>query len=300
MKYMTNPPDWNPPPPMTDGVPGAPSPQMTFGGYAPVPPPAPAAPKKKTGIGGAIGAGLIALLKFGAIILKAALPLWAFIVSFIIMVGIFGWGLGIGVIVLIAIHELGHYVTSWMYGIPAKLPVFLGPFGAVTMRTRVGTPVHAAVIAIAGPIAGFLIAALALGASVANSNGSFTGILAATASFGFTITLLNLIPFSPLDGGRVAEVISRKFAIAGLAIFVAVIVGMYVVGSAPNPIVFIILIAGIFSLKSTGKQAAFHIADRATQYAVIGTYVLLIVACIVGTGLAYHQLSMLGYNVTAA
>ncbi|MGC8461680.1 MAG: site-2 protease family protein [Candidatus Dormibacteria bacterium] len=297
---MTNPPGWNSPPPMNNGTPGATPPPMTFGGYSPVPP-GPAAPqRRKSGIGGAIGAALLAILKFGAIILKAALPLWAFLISFAIMVGIFGWGLGIGVIVLIAIHELGHYVASWMYGIPAKLPVFLGPFGAVTMRSRVGTPVQAAVIAIAGPVAGFLIAALALGASTANPNGSFTGILAATASIGFTITLLNLIPFSPLDGGRVAEVISRKFAIAGLVIFVAVIAGMYLVGSAPNPIVFIILIAGIFSLRSTGKQAAFHIADRSSQYLVIATYVLLIVACIVGTGLAYHQLSMLGYNVTAA
>ena len=72
-------------------------------------------------------------------------------------------------------------------------------------------------IAIAGPILGTIAALLCF---VPYFLGSHSGLWPALAYFGFFINLFNLIPVTPLDGGRIVGAISPKVWILGLILLV--------------------------------------------------------------------------------
>ncbi len=66
---------------------------------------------------------------------------------------IWGWKFAIGVVVLIFVHELGHYLEAKREGLDPKLPIFVPFMGAYVRYTR-GHPWQTARVAIAGPILG--------------------------------------------------------------------------------------------------------------------------------------------------
>jgi Zn-dependent protease len=111
---------------------------------------------------------------------------------------IWGWPFALGVIVLIFVHELGHYLEASREGLHPQLPVFIPFLGAYVKHTR-GNPWQTARVAIAGPILGGVAALVcyALG-EAQNSN-----LLIALGYFGFVLNLINLLPFGILDGGSV-------------------------------------------------------------------------------------------------
>src|SRR5581483_10282358 len=92
-----------------------------------------------------------ALLKFSFLFFKFA--------SIFVAVGgyalIWGWRFAIGFVLLILVHEMGHYVQARLEGIHASLPIFIPFLGAFVALQHVGlTPWRHAKIALAGPIAG--------------------------------------------------------------------------------------------------------------------------------------------------
>jgi Zn-dependent protease len=111
---------------------------------------------------------------------------------------IWGWKFALGVILLIFLHELGHYIEAAREGLSPDWPVFIPFLGAYVKHTR-GNPWQTARVAIAGPILGG-VAALACYV-VARAQGS--DLLFALAYFGFFLNLINLLPFSILDGASV-------------------------------------------------------------------------------------------------
>jgi Zn-dependent protease len=111
---------------------------------------------------------------------------------------IWGWQFGLGVVLLIFFHEMGHWLEAKREGLNPSWPVFIPFLGAYVKYTR-GNPWQTTRVAIAGPILGG-IAALACYA-VAKSDGS--DLFLALAYFGFVINLFNLLPVSILDGGAV-------------------------------------------------------------------------------------------------
>lgn len=143
---------------------------------------------------GPLVAGAIALAKFTFVLVKAG--------SIFIAVGayalFFGWPYAIGIVVLILLHELGHYLEAKREGLKPRLPVFVPFLGAYVQYTR-GNPWQTVRVAIAGPIVGGL-AALALYVA-GRSRGS--DLLLALAYFGFFLNLFNLIPLGIFDGGAV-------------------------------------------------------------------------------------------------
>ncbi|MCC2640692.1 MAG: putative Peptidase [Nitrospira sp.] len=146
---------------------------------------------------------------------------------------------------ILVTHELGHYVLSRMHHVPTSLPLFVpglphfvGTFGAI-IRMRAPVTDRRALfdIGVAGPIAGFVVALVALVvglklSTVAPLQGSYglhlgeplllqfvswlmIGPLPPAADvilhpigfaawFGLFITSLNLLPIGQLDGGHVA------------------------------------------------------------------------------------------------
>lgn len=144
---------------------------------------------------------------FGPIVTAAVvLAKWTFLLvkfgSIFIAIGgyalIWGWTFGVGIVVLILLHELGHYAEAKREGLKPKLPIFVPFLGAYVRYTR-GNPWQTARVAIAGPICGG-IASLAC-YFVARADHSQQ--LQALAYFGFLLNLINLLPFGILDGGAV-------------------------------------------------------------------------------------------------
>jgi Zn-dependent protease len=111
---------------------------------------------------------------------------------------IWGWKFALGVIVLIFVHELGHYLEASREGLNPDWPVFIPFLGAYVRHTR-GNPWQTARVAIAGPILG---GAAAL-ACFAIGEAQDSDLLIALGYFGFVLNLINLLPFGILDGGSV-------------------------------------------------------------------------------------------------
>ena len=143
---------------------------------------------------GPLIAGAIALAKFSFVLVKFG--------SIFIAVGayalIWGWRFGAGVVLLILLHELGHFIEAKREGLNPKLPVFIPFLGAYVQYTR-GNPWQTVRVAIAGPIFGGLAALVCY--VIGRAQGS--NLLLALAYFGFFLNLFNLIPFGIFDGGAV-------------------------------------------------------------------------------------------------
>ncbi|MCZ7589187.1 MAG: site-2 protease family protein [Gaiella sp.] len=138
------------------------------------------------------------LVKFGAFTLK-------FFGIFLAVGGyalIWGWRFAIGVVLLIAVHELGHYAEAKRAGLDPQLPVFIPFLGAyVALRNVRFDPWVNARVSLAGPVAGGVGAAACLVAAVVVDS----DLLRALAYVGFLLNLINLVPIGILDGGHVVR-----------------------------------------------------------------------------------------------
>jgi Zn-dependent protease len=150
---------------------------------------------------------------------------------------IWGWKFALGFILLLFVHELGHYLEARRQGLDVGAPVFIPFLGAAILLKE--NPLNAwreAQIAIAGPIVG------SIGAAVVWLIGERqdSELLVALGFTGFFLNLFNLLPVVPLDGGRIAAAIHPALWFVG---FLA-LVGLAFV--APNPLLIVIaLIVGL-------------------------------------------------------
>jgi len=111
---------------------------------------------------------------------------------------IWGWKFALGVIVLIFLHEMGHFLEAAREGLHPSWPVFVPFLGAYVKHTR-GNPWQTARVAIAGPILGGLASLVCY--LIGKANGS--DLMLALAYIGFLLNLINLLPVGILDGGAV-------------------------------------------------------------------------------------------------
>jgi len=124
-----------------------------------------------------------------------------------------GWAFGVGFVLLILIHELGHGYAMKRHGVAAGWPIFIPFFGAMIAMKEAPKDRHIeAEIAYGGPYAGTL-ASLIVAALALYFHSRLMLVLAYT---GFFLNLFNLTPLSPLDGGRVAQAFSKRAWIIGL------------------------------------------------------------------------------------
>lgn len=177
---------------------------------------------------------------------------------------LFGWQFGVGILLSLLVHEMGHYIVIRAKGLPARLPIFIPLVGAFVSMPRMPSRVRdEAEIGIAGPVAGAIAGFACLLAY------QFTGapVLISLAYFGFLINLLNLIPVSPLDGARVTSAISKWFWLLGL---VGVAIGVYYTHN------ILLVLLGMVGLVQTirrfgpsGKSRYYDISIGARTYITI-------------------------------
>jgi len=167
-----------------------------------------------------------------------------------------GWPFAAGFVALLFIHEMGHVAALRMMGIKATAPMFIPFMGAVIgMKQMPKNAFAEAVMAFGGPFLGTLGAIVCAGIGLLSGNPFWYAL----AMSGFLLNLFNLLPISPLDGGRIIGVISPKLWIVGL---IGAIVLFYYTWS---PIIGLIIIMGSFQIYSSSKRSA---VEKSRYYAV--------------------------------
>jgi Zn-dependent protease len=269
-----------------------------YGTERPVRADIPAAPDSHGRRNGGLAAGILAFLAFvfgklsyvGLLVLKFK-GLWFTVVSTgvtaLIYAQLFGWAFGVGIVVLILIHESGHVVVARIMGLPVTLPVmipFLGAF--VSMKQQPKSVAQESIMAIGGPVLGSIAAGLCYVGYLAMPNSNTGQLLRALAYFGFLINLFNLIPLTPLDGGRVTSLLSKWFNVAGLVIAAGLLLFEMQSGTTVSPILFLVLIFGAFAtyqrFRSTALNPAYYAVDAQTKITVGALYLGLLFALGVG------------------
>ncbi len=156
-----------------------------------------------------------------------------------------GWKFAVGFVLLLLVHELGHYLEAKRQGLDVSAPMFIPFLGAAILLRE--NPLNAwreALVAFAGPIVGSLGAA-AVWFVGEQQDSEF---LLALAFTGFLVNLFNLIPVVPLDGGRIAAAIHPAIWILG---FVGLVGLLFL---APNPLLIIIVLVVGFELYRRWKE----------------------------------------------
>ena len=131
---------------------------------------------------------------------------------------VFGWWYAVGFVLLIFCHEMGHFLAARQRGLSVSAPAFIPFVGAwIELKDQPMNVETEAYVAFAGPLAGTVAALLCYW------YGRETGspLLLALAYSGFLLNLFNLIPLSPLDGGRITAIISPRFWLLGVPLLVA-------------------------------------------------------------------------------
>src|ERR1700729_1979833 len=163
-----------------------------------LPPPAPARPAgpqqhsptaprqqraRREGAAGGILAGLLAFLKYGLVLVKFGTfgpTLITMVIALWFYTLFFGPAFAIGIVALILVHELGHFIVARWMGLPARLPIFIGPLGAVSnLRRSPGDAGKSGIIALAGPALGTVAALLGFLLAETASPGYFRYLLLA-------------------------------------------------------------------------------------------------------------------------
>lgn len=129
--------------------------------------------------------------------------------------GILGWIAGLVIAILmfssVLLHELGHSVAALKQGIKVNsITLFL--FGGVASIERESqTPLEAFLVAIAGPLVSFglFIGFFSLSRYVPDES-LVNYIFSDLALINLVLTLFNLIPGLPLDGGQILKAIVWK------------------------------------------------------------------------------------------
>lgn len=190
--------------------------------------------------------------------------------TMLLMIGVyaFQWPLSfaIGFTVLILIHELGHAMALRMQGIRFSAPIFIPFVGAlIGLKEMPPDAGKEALVAWAGPFTGTIGAQACLVLFHRTGHPVFLGL----AQVGFLLNLFNLIPFSPLDGGRIVGAISPKIWLFALP--AVIIAGLWMSS-------FILLLVGILGIPRAIKvwrsdpesQAYFQVPARVRWTAAAG------------------------------
>jgi Zn-dependent protease len=183
---------------------------------------------------------------------------------------VFGWAYAVGFVLLIFVHEMGHFVAARQRGLDVGLPTFIPFVGAwVALKDQPMNVETEAYIGFAGPLVG------TAGALVCYflARQFDSRLLLALSYSGFFLNLFNLVPVSPFDGGRITAVLSPRIWLVG----VPILVGLFF--WQPSPLlIFMAVIAApqvMRALRHDPKEAqtaAYYSASLETRITYASFY----------------------------
>ncbi|HSI48386.1 MAG TPA: site-2 protease family protein [Ideonella sp.] len=154
-------------------------------------------------------------LKFGKLLATGSTML----LSLVVYAWVYGWRYAAGFIVLLFVHEMGHFWAARHKGLNVGLPTFIPLVGAwVELKDQPHDAETEAFVGLAGPLLGTVGALVAYFLA---RDGHDTRWLLAVAYSGFFLNLFNLIPISPFDGGRITAVLSPRIWLLGVPVLIA-------------------------------------------------------------------------------
>ena len=205
----------------------------------------------------AVVIGLV--LKFGFAVFK----FFSIFISVAAYALIWGWKFAVGFVLLILVHELGHFFEAKRQGLDASLPTFIPFIGAyVLIRDAPLNPWRNALVALAGPALGGAGAAACwgIGESI-DSN-----LLRALGYAGFMINLINLIPVGILDGGAIWRAIRlARHSVAappGQELAMGSTYPIAIPGGGPNRAVQIGVLYGVLATLLVLGMIASHVTQH--------------------------------------
>jgi Zn-dependent protease len=195
-----------------------------------------------------------------------------------------GWSFAAGFVGLIFIHEMGHVLALRMQGVKSSAPMFIPFVGAfIAMKELPDNAFTEALVAAGGPLLGTLGAIGCAGAGLATGNPFWFAL----ASSGFLLNLFNLLPISPLDGGRIIGAISPRLWILGLA------GAVFLFFLTWSPILALIVIMGSVQMYNNYMKPG---VEKARYYTITPMKRLIIAAIFLGM-LALTTVGMVAVQV---
>lgn len=198
----------------------------------------------------------------------------------------YGWQYAAGFVALMFVHEMGHYVAARQRGLNVGAPTFIPFVGAwIQMKEMPHDAETEAYVGLGGPFVG------TLGAFACYFAGRYfdSMLLIAISYSGFFLNLFNLIPVSPLDGGRITAVLTPRIWLLG----VPVLIGVFFWHPSPMLILIAILAAPqiMKALKydpDAAENAYYDVSaeDRVTYAA----YYLILVGVLAGMSYSVHDM----------
>lgn len=202
---------------------------------------------------------------------------------------VFGWRYAVGFVVLLFIHEMGHFMAARQRGLAVGAPTFIPFVGAwIDLKEQPMDVETEAYIGLAGPVAGTVGAMLCYGLA----RYSDSQLLLALAYAGCFLNLFNLIPMSPFDGGRITAVLSPRIWFLGVPVLVALFMWR------PSPILILIAVLAAPQLMKAWRYDPDAPENRA-YYSISNesrlTYTVYYIGLVVFLAMMSHELhDMLG------
>lgn len=161
------------------------------------------------------------LVKF----LKVAKPVMLFVsmsLSAILYAFFLGPWLAILFVFLLLVHEMGHVIAMHMKGFDTPTPVFIPFLGAAIFAPKFTDRHTEAFVGYGGPLLGTIGTVIMLGVWWMSPKDSTTShVLIVGTYLSAYLNLFNLLPISPLDGGRVTQAVGTWFKYIGLLLLLA-------------------------------------------------------------------------------
>jgi Zn-dependent protease len=182
---------------------------------------------------------LLSKLKFLIIFLKLgkfATTAFSMVATIGIYAMLYGFKYALGIVGLLFVHEMGHYIIAKRVGLAVSGPVFIPFVGAlIGMKEEPKDAITEAQVGYGGPLFGSLAAVACL--FMYWVTGSELAV--ALAYTGFLLNLFNLLPVHPLDGGRIVSAVSPYLWLIGIPVLVYLMIRLF------SPILMLIIILGI-------------------------------------------------------
>jgi Zn-dependent protease len=154
---------------------------------------------------------------------------------------IYGFSFAVGFVGMLLIHEMGHYFAARQRGLSVSLPAFIPFVGAwINLRDQPRDAETEAYVAYAGPFVGTLAAF----AAYYYGNSQSDPFWIALGYTGFILNLFNMVPISPLDGGRITQILSPRIWFLGAPLLAVLFYWR------PSPLLLVLILLALPSLRA--------------------------------------------------
>ena len=191
---------------------------------------------------------------------------------------LFTWQFALIIVSTIFIHELGHYAMMRHYGLKTK-GIYLIPFfgGAAVSEEAFPTRRIEAVTALMGPLVGFDLSIIAIGIYQLTSDPMW----AAVASWVALVNLFNLLPVTPLDGGRIikSSIVSLNSRLSTWLFLAMMALAVYVMVTQQLYIFILLLIIGTIEFFADRRRTQIiPKMNTRESWLTVGAWLLLVSA----------------------